>query len=91
VNNHLLYRNRLWVPIPFPMMVRDFQRVVGIEAREQFSDMTVGTSGQCGCLRGRSPAMQWASHRTSWRSMSANSTELSRPARPCLWAKMPLR
>jgi len=27
-------------PHPFPMMVRDFQRVVGIEAREQFSDMT---------------------------------------------------
>ncbi len=27
-------------PHPFPMMVRDFQRVVGIEAREQFVDMT---------------------------------------------------
>ncbi|MFW5851191.1 MAG: tryptophan synthase subunit beta [Bacteroidota bacterium] len=27
-------------PHPFPMMVRDFQRVVGIEAREQFLDMT---------------------------------------------------
>lgn len=27
-------------PHPFPMMVRDFQRVVGIEAREQFHDMT---------------------------------------------------
>ncbi|MBQ4915340.1 tryptophan synthase subunit beta [Maribacter sp. MMG018] len=27
-------------PHPFPMMVRDFQRVVGIEAREQFMDMT---------------------------------------------------
>lgn len=27
-------------PHPFPMMVRDFQRVVGIEAREQFSEMT---------------------------------------------------
>jgi tryptophan synthase beta chain len=27
-------------PHPFPMMVRDFQRVVGIEAREQFIDMT---------------------------------------------------
>ncbi len=27
-------------PHPFPMMVRDFQRVVGIEAREQFQDMT---------------------------------------------------
>jgi tryptophan synthase beta chain len=27
-------------PHPFPMMVRDFQRVVGIEAREQFTAMT---------------------------------------------------
>jgi tryptophan synthase beta chain len=27
-------------PHPFPMMVRDFQAVVGIEAREQFMDMT---------------------------------------------------
>lgn len=27
-------------PHPFPMMVRDFQRIVGIEAREQFYDMT---------------------------------------------------
>jgi len=27
-------------PHPFPMMVRDFQRVVGIEAKEQFHDMT---------------------------------------------------
>ncbi len=27
-------------PHPFPMMVRDFQRVVGIEARAQFKEMT---------------------------------------------------
>ncbi|MBK1880274.1 tryptophan synthase subunit beta [Pelagicoccus mobilis] len=27
-------------PHPFPMMVREFQRVVGIEAREQFHEMT---------------------------------------------------
>ncbi len=27
-------------PHPFPMMVRDFQRVVGIEAKEQFYEMT---------------------------------------------------
>ena len=27
-------------PHPFPMMVRDFQHVVGVEAREQFLDMT---------------------------------------------------
>jgi len=27
-------------PHPFPMMVRDFQHVVGIEAREQFEEMT---------------------------------------------------
>lgn len=29
-------------PHPFPMMVRDFQRIVGLEAREQFMDMTGG-------------------------------------------------
>jgi len=27
-------------PHPFPMMVRDFQKIVGIEAREQFIEMT---------------------------------------------------
>jgi len=27
-------------PHPFPMMVRDFQHIVGVEAREQFFDMT---------------------------------------------------
>ncbi len=27
-------------PHPFPMMVRDFQRIIGIEAKEQFFDMT---------------------------------------------------
>lgn len=27
-------------PHPFPMMVRDFQRIVGIEAKEQFTEMT---------------------------------------------------
>ncbi len=27
-------------PHPFPMLVRDFQKIVGIEAREQFVDMT---------------------------------------------------
>lgn len=27
-------------PHPFPMMVRDFQQIIGIEAREQFQDMT---------------------------------------------------
>jgi len=27
-------------PHPFPMMVRDFQRVVGIEAKDQFEEMT---------------------------------------------------
>ncbi len=27
-------------PHPFPMMVRDFQRIVGLEAREQFLEMT---------------------------------------------------
>ena len=40
------YRNAIYCigsvvgPHPFPMMVRDFQAVVGIEAREQFLEMT---------------------------------------------------
>ncbi|MBQ4269157.1 MAG: helix-turn-helix domain-containing protein, partial [Clostridia bacterium] len=33
-------RIKEWSDHPFPMMVRDFQSVVGIEAREQFIDMT---------------------------------------------------
>jgi tryptophan synthase beta chain len=45
-------------PHPFPLMVRDFQKVVGIEAREQFLEMT----GQlpeaiCACVGGGSNAM----------------------------------
>jgi tryptophan synthase beta chain len=45
-------------PHPFPLMVRDFQKVVGIEAREQFVEMT----GQlpdaiCACVGGGSNAM----------------------------------
>ena len=27
-------------PHPFPMMVRDFQRIIGIEAKDQFFEMT---------------------------------------------------
>lgn len=40
------YRNTIYCigsavgPHPFPMIVRDFQRVVGVEAREQFLEMT---------------------------------------------------
>ena len=45
-------------PHPFPLMVRDFQKVVGIEARDQFLEMT----GQlpdaiCACVGGGSNAM----------------------------------
>lgn len=45
-------------PHPFPMMVRDFQSVVGIEAREQFIDMT-GTlpDAVVACVGGGSNAM----------------------------------
>ena len=45
-------------PHPFPMMVRDFQRVVGIEAREQFHDMTGNLpDALCACVGGGSNAM----------------------------------
>ena len=45
-------------PHPFPMMVRDFQAVVGIEAREQFMQMTGNLPDAiCACVGGGSNAI----------------------------------
>ncbi len=45
-------------PHPFPMMVRDFQEVVGIEAREQFQSMTGGLPDMLvACIGGGSNAI----------------------------------
>ncbi|HZK19882.1 MAG TPA: tryptophan synthase subunit beta [Treponemataceae bacterium] len=45
-------------PHPFPMMVRDFQHIVGIEAREQYLDMTGELpDAVCACVGGGSNAM----------------------------------
>ncbi|MCL2103801.1 MAG: tryptophan synthase subunit beta [Kiritimatiellaeota bacterium] len=45
-------------PHPFPLMVRDFQKVVGIEAREQFLEMTGNLPDAiCACVGGGSNAM----------------------------------
>lgn len=45
-------------PHPFPMMVRDFQKVVGDEAREQFLEMTGELpDAVCACVGGGSNAM----------------------------------
>lgn len=45
-------------PHPFPMMVRDFQRVVGIEARDQFFEMTGELPDKVvACVGGGSNAM----------------------------------
>jgi len=45
-------------PHPFPMMVRDFQHVVGVEAREQFKEMTGGLPDiVTACVGGGSNAM----------------------------------
>jgi len=45
-------------PHPFPMMVRDFQTVVGVEAREQFLQMTgILPDAVCACVGGGSNAM----------------------------------
>ena len=45
-------------PHPFPMMVRDFQRVVGDEARDQFLEMTGELpDAVCACVGGGSNAM----------------------------------
>ncbi|MBE6935304.1 MAG: tryptophan synthase subunit beta [Ruminococcaceae bacterium] len=42
-------------PHPFPLMVRDFQMVVGIEAREQFMQMTgLMPDAVCACVGGGS-------------------------------------
>lgn len=44
-------------PHPFPMMIRDFQSVVGIEAREQFTQMTGELPDAiCACVGGGSNA-----------------------------------
>ncbi len=45
-------------PHPFPMMVRDFQRIIGIEAQEQFFEMTgEGPDNVVACVGGGSNAM----------------------------------
>jgi len=45
-------------PHPFPMMVRDFQAVVGVESREQFMEMTGHLPDiVCACIGGGSNAM----------------------------------
>ncbi len=46
-------------PHPFPKMVRDFQSVVGFEAKEQFTQMTNGQLPDCvvACVGGGSNAM----------------------------------
>lgn len=45
-------------PHPFPMMVRDFQMVVGMEAREQFLEMTgILPDAVCACVGGGSNSM----------------------------------
>ena len=45
-------------PHPFPMLVRDFQRVVGIEAREQMLELTGALpDAVCACVGGGSNAM----------------------------------
>ena len=45
-------------PHPFPKMVRDFQAVVGIEAREQFLEMTgIMPDAVCACVGGGSNSL----------------------------------
>ncbi len=45
-------------PHPFPLMVRDFQKIVGIEAREQFHEMTGYLPDTvCACVGGGSNAI----------------------------------
>jgi len=45
-------------PHPFPLMVRDFQTIIGFEAKEQFMDMTGNLPDTvCACVGGGSNAM----------------------------------
>lgn len=46
-------------PHPFPMMIRDFQRIIGEEAREQFHELTggIGPNHLVACVGGGSNAM----------------------------------
>ena len=45
-------------PHPFPKMVRDFQSVIGIEAREQFLEMTgIMPDAVCACVGGGSNSL----------------------------------
>ncbi|WP_193393985.1 tryptophan synthase subunit beta [Pseudonocardia sp. HH130629-09] len=45
-------------PHPFPAMVRDFQRIIGVEARQQVQDLTGGLPDLvCACVGGGSNAM----------------------------------
>ena len=45
-------------PHPFPKMVRDFQSVIGIEAREQFIEMTgIMPDAVCACVGGGSNSL----------------------------------
>jgi len=45
-------------PHPFPLMVRDFQKVVGLEAREQFIEQTGNLpTAVCACVGGGSNAI----------------------------------
>ncbi len=45
-------------PHPFPKMVRDFQAVIGIEAREQFLEMTgIMPDAVCACVGGGSNSL----------------------------------
>jgi len=44
-------------PDPYPRMVRDFQRVIGDEAREQLADLDVRPAGVFACVGGGSNAI----------------------------------
>lgn len=45
-------------PHPFPMIVRDFQSVIGIEAREQYKEMTGELPDVvCACVGGGSNSL----------------------------------
>ncbi len=56
-------------PHPYPMMVRDFQKIIGIEARQQILDVRGGCRNCWSPVSGAA-AMPWGSSMRLWKMMS---------------------
>lgn len=57
-------------PHPYPTMVRDFQKVIGEEAKKSADGKRGQTAGLCRCLRRRAAPMQWVCSTISFQDES---------------------